>query len=172
VDIQDHGSTHRLSIQESCLVLVLLSLYNCNCKASKQASKQSKFQFHKRFKPNVHMWAPHWWMKLLSSSTFTTEFPKFPKFPKALGGGEVGVQEMNEQTSDTLEVGNSIIHNVIETRDVGLQSIRLPMTLHIQPKYCIPGLCQPDTRPCRIKIHNLLSTSWGRNELESPVIKH
>jgi hypothetical protein len=77
--------------------------------------------------------------------------PKFPKFPKALGGGEVGVQEMNEQTSDTLEVGNSIIHNVIETRDVGLQSIRLPMTLHIQPKYCIPGLCQPDTRPCRIK---------------------
>jgi hypothetical protein len=85
---------------------------------------------------------------------------------------ERGVQEMNEQTSNTLEVGNSIIHNVIETGNVGLQSIRLPMTLHIQPKYCIPGLCQPDTRPCKMETHNLLSTSWGSNELESPVIKH
>jgi len=77
---------------------------------------------------------------------------------------------MNEQTSDTLEVGNSIIHNVIETGYVGMQSIRLPMPLHIQPKYCIPGLCQPDTRPCKMEATTyLLSTSWGRIELESPV---
>ncbi len=77
---------------------------------------------------------------------------------------------MNEQTSDTLEVGNCIIHNVIETGYVGMQSIRLPMPLHIQPKDCIPGLCQPDTRPCKKETHNnLQSTSWGRIELESPV---
>lgn len=92
-----------------------------------------------------------------------------------LGGGgwrgeEVGVQEMNEQTSDTLEVGNSIIHNVIETGDVGLQSIRLPMTLHIQPKYCIPGLCQPDTRPCKIKIHHLLSIPVGAEMNWNPLL--
>lgn len=53
-----------------------------------------------------------------------------------------------DQTSDALEENNTVVDNVIETWNVGPQSVRLSVPLDVDPKYCIACLCKPDSCAC------------------------
>ncbi len=79
------------------------------------------------------------------------QYRKNKTFPPK-GGGKwwklVGILEGDFQTSYTLEVSDTIIHYVIETGNIGLQSIWFSMSLHVHPKYCITCLCKPDSCVC------------------------